>query len=101
MLITLSRRATTTKICNGGGSMKARAQTLLCHLQKSDVRKTDALGRVYVVHTNNSEYFHLRILLHVIKGPTSFISLRNFQGITYEILQGFCKAMNLLQDDTH
>ena len=47
-----------------------------------DVRKTVALGTVYVVHANNSDCFHLRILLHVIKGPTSFISLRTFQGIT-------------------
>ena len=64
-----------------------------------DVRKTGALGRVYVVHTN-SECFHLRILLHVVKGPT-FISLRTFQGITYEKFQGFCKAMDLLEDDSH
>ena len=66
-----------------------------------DMRKTDALGRVYVVHPNNSECFHLRVILHVVKGPTSFISLRTFQGITYERFQGFCKAMYLLEDDTH
>ena len=42
----------------------------------------------------------MRILLHVLKGPTSFISLRTFQGITCEIFQGFCKAMYLLEDDT-
>ena len=65
-----------------------------------DVRKTHALGRVYVVHAN-SEGFHLRILLHVVKGPTSFINLRTFQGITYEKFQAFCKAMYLLEDDTH
>ena len=65
-----------------------------------DVRKTDPLGRVYVVHAN-SECFHLRILLHVVKGPTSFISLRTFQGITYEKFQGFCQPMYLLEDDTH
>ena len=47
------------------------------------VRKTDALGKVYVVNANNSERFHLGILLHVVKGPTSFISLRTFQGMTY------------------
>ena len=63
-----------------------------------DVRKTDALGRVYVVHSNNSECFHSRILLHIVKGPTSFISLRTFH---YEIFQGFCKAMDLLEDDAH
>ena len=64
-----------------------------------DVRKTDALGRVYILHSNSNECFHLRMLLHVVKGPTSLISLRTFQGITYEIFQGFCKAMYLLEDD--
>jgi hypothetical protein len=43
-----------------------------------DVREKDALGRGYVVHANKSECFHLRILQHVVKGPTSFISLRSF-----------------------
>ena len=67
-----------------------------------DLRKTDALGRVYVVHANSNECFHLRILLHVVKGPTtSFISLCTFQGIAYEIFHGFCKAMYLLEDYTH
>lgn len=65
------------------------------------VRKTDALGRVYAVHPNNSECFHLRMLLHIVKGPTSFASLRTVQGITYETFQGACKAMGLLEDDTH
>ena len=66
-----------------------------------DLRKTDALGKVYVVHANGSECFHLRILLHVVKGPTSFISVRTFEDITYEKFQGFCKAIYLLEDDTH
>ena len=65
-----------------------------------DVRKTDALGRVYVVHPNNSECCHLRILLHIVKGLTSFINLHTFQRITYEIFQ-VCKAMDLLEDYTH
>ena len=67
----------------------------------SDVRKTVVLGRVYVIHPNNSECFHLSMLLHVVEDPTSAISLRRFQGITYETFQGVCKAMGLLEDDTH
>ena len=60
-----------------------------------NVRKTDALGRVCVVYPNKNEYFHLRILLHVVKGPTYFISHRTFQGVTQEIFEGFCKATEL------
>jgi hypothetical protein len=41
------------------------------------------------------------MLLYVVKGPSSFISLRTFQGITYETSQGVCKAMGLLENDTH
>ena len=33
-----------------------------------DLEKIVALDRVYVVHANNSDCFHLRILLHVVKG---------------------------------
>lgn len=35
------------------------------------VKKTDALSRVYTIHPNNAECFHLRMLLHIVKGPTS------------------------------
>ncbi|KAE9540849.1 hypothetical protein AGLY_004094 [Aphis glycines] len=63
------------------------------------VKKTDTLGRVYVVHPNNSECFYLRMLLHVIKGPISFASLRTVQGVTYDTFQEACKAMGLLEDD--
>ena len=66
-----------------------------------NVRKTDPLNRVYAVHPNNSECFHLRMILHVVKDPTSFICLHTFQGITYETFQGVCKAMGLLEDITH
>ena len=62
-----------------------------------DVEKNSRSGQSFVVHPNNSDCFHLRILLHAVNGP-SFISLRTFQGITYEIFQGFCKAMYLLED---
>ena len=74
---------------------------LLNKKRQLNVRKTYALGRVCIVHPNNSDCFPLRILLHVVKGPTSFISLRTFQGITYEKFQEFCKAMYLIEDDTH
>ena len=65
---------------------------LLNKNRQSNVRKTDALGRVCEVYPNKRECFHLRILLHVVKGPTYFISLRTFQGITQEIFQGFFKT---------
>lgn len=34
------------------------------------------LRRVYTVYPNNHECFYIRVLLHVIGGPTSFESLK-------------------------
>lgn len=65
------------------------------------VKKTDALGRVYVIHPNNSECFYLRMLLHVVKGPTSFAHLRTEEGVIYSTYQAACKARGLLEDDSH
>jgi hypothetical protein len=65
------------------------------------VKKTDALGRVYTIHPNNTECFHLRMLLHIVKGPTSFQSLRTVQNVIYDTFQGACKALGLLDDESH
>ena len=46
------------------------------HPHFPDVKSTDALGRVYTVHPNNSECFYLRMLLHEVTGPTSFEALK-------------------------
>jgi len=39
------------------------------------VKKDDALGRVYTIHPHNTECYYLRMLLHEIRGPTSFSDL--------------------------
>lgn len=36
----------------------------------------NALGRVYTVHPHNREAFHMRLLLHHIRGPISFEDLK-------------------------
>lgn len=41
------------------------------------------------------------MLLHIIKGPTSFEHLRTVQGVVYNTYQAACKAMGLLEDDSH
>lgn len=65
------------------------------------VKKTDALGRVYTIHPNNTGCFHLRMLLHIVKGPTSFQNLRTVQNVIYDTFQGACKALGLLDDESH
>lgn len=59
-----------------------------------------ALGRMYFIPPNaNDERFYLRTLLTVVKGPTSFESLRFFRGILYPTFREACLARGLLEDD--
>ena len=65
------------------------------------VRTTGALGRVYTVHSNNFECFFLRLLLHTIKGPTSFEALRTVNGQVCATFREACQLRGLLEDDAH
>lgn len=47
------------------------------------VFKEHVMGRVYRVHPNNSEYYYLRLLLHTVRGPSSFHSLRKVDDIEH------------------
>ena len=40
------------------------------------IKASDALGRVYTVDPKNFELFYPRLLLHEVKGPTSFEDLQ-------------------------
>ncbi|XP_065356368.1 uncharacterized protein LOC135950766 [Calliphora vicina] len=66
-----------------------------------NIKKDDVLGRVYTIHPNNSECFYLRLLLHVVKGPTSYLDLKTVNGETYPNFQSTCLALGLLEDDKH
>eukprot|EP00118_Oscarella_pearsei_P008368 m.42686 g.42686 ORF g.42686 m.42686 type:complete len:215 (+) comp33376_c0_seq1:836-1480(+) len=59
------------------------------------------IGRVYTVHPNNTETYHLRLLLHVVPGPTSLQDLRTFDGTLYDTCQEVCKQRGLLENDNY
>ncbi|GBN72756.1 hypothetical protein AVEN_36883-1 [Araneus ventricosus] len=69
--------------------------------EQEGIRSSDALGRVYTVHPTNSECFHLRLLLHEVRGPMSFKDLRTFDGWVCEHtnrlanLEDFWRMMNI------
>ena len=65
------------------------------------VKRDPAIGRVYTIHPQNSECFHLRLLLHHVRGPTSFLSLRTVQGQVHPTYHAACRALSLLEDDSH
>ena len=65
------------------------------------VKKDQVLGRVYTVHPNNAECYYLRLLLHEVKGPTSFEDLKRVSGVVHPTFQSACRELGLLQDDNH
>lgn len=61
----------------------------------------ETIGRVYTVHPNNAECYYLRMLLHVIKGPTSFEYLKSVDGEVCQTYREACLKLNLLENDKH
>lgn len=56
---------------------------------------------MYTIHPNNTECYHLRLLLHEVRGPTSYSALKTVNGILHPTFQSACKALGLLEDDKH
>lgn len=69
------------------------------HHIEGHIKASNAIGRVYAVHPNNRECFYLRLLLHTVRGPTSFEHIRTFDGTVSISNHEACKLHNLLQDD--
>ncbi|XP_036322228.1 uncharacterized protein LOC118736245 [Rhagoletis pomonella] len=63
------------------------------------IYSSDALGRVYTVHPNNAECYYLRLLLHTIKGPTSFLALKTIDGVECQTYREACFKLGLLGND--
>ncbi|GFT13536.1 ATP-dependent DNA helicase [Trichonephila clavipes] len=71
----------------------------------------NVLVRMYTVHPNNREAFHMRLLLHHVRGPISFQHLKTFvvrdeDGDILEIkpcstYTEACQVLGLVEDDSH
>ncbi|GFV28799.1 ATP-dependent DNA helicase [Trichonephila clavipes] len=66
-----------------------------------DVKASDALDRVYIVHVTNLECFCLCMLLHHVRGPTSFTELKIVNGQECQTYREACEARRLLENDNH
>lgn len=62
-------------------------------------RNTQCIGRMYVVGADDSELFHLRRLLCIVRGATCFEDLKTFMGVTSSSFKEACAARGLLLDD--
>jgi len=58
-----------------------------------------AIGRIYTIHPNQSECFHLRLLLNYVQGPTSFEILKATGGVIYATFKAACFALALLENN--
>ena len=60
------------------------------------------IGRIPVINLNahQSELFHLRMLLHHVPGPKSFVDVHTIDGTVHSTYQAACKALGLLEDET-
>ncbi|UYV65489.1 hypothetical protein LAZ67_3004502 [Cordylochernes scorpioides] len=60
---------------------------------------SDSIGRVYTVHPNFEECFYLRMLLHSVRGPTSFAALRTINVVLCQSYKEACLHLGLLEND--
>ena len=66
-----------------------------------DVKKSATVGRVYTVNPIHHDCFCLRLLLHFVRGPTSYEYLKTVDGRVCETFQEACVLHGLLEDDNH
>ena len=52
-----------------------------------------------LLNKRGGERFYLRLLLTVVKGPTTFDDLRTFEGVLYDTFKSACIARGLLDSD--
>ena len=65
------------------------------------VMETQFIGRVFTVHPRNFECYFLRMLLHVVRGPTCFDDLKTVNGEVCATYREACTRLGLLEDDAH
>jgi hypothetical protein len=58
-----------------------------------------AVGRVYFAGPAAGERYYLRMLLYVVKGPTSWEDVRSVDGVVYDTFKAACAARGLLESD--
>lgn len=68
---------------------------------KSDICYTDTIGRVYTIHPNNAECYFLRMLLHCVRGPSSFVDIKTVDGHLCCTYREACEKMGLLESNQH
>lgn len=58
-----------------------------------------SIGRISYVHPTAGQRYYLRLLLNIVKGPTSFEDIRTVNGRVYPTYKDACYVLGLLNDD--
>lgn len=59
-------------------------------------QKGTAIGRINYIHPSAGDLYYLRILVNVIRGPTSFDALYTVGDVTFEAFRDVCYVRGLL-----
>lgn len=59
-------------------------------------KKGTAIGRITYIHPSAGDLYYLRILVNVIRGPTSFDALYTVGDVTFEAFRDVCYVRGLL-----
>ncbi|XP_068994247.1 uncharacterized protein [Neodiprion pinetum] len=81
---------------NNKFSRRKRGQDVVGH---PGIKKDAASGRVYSIHPSQSGCFYLRMILHHVRGPTSFQDLKTVDGIVEETYQAAYRDRGLENDN--
>ena len=63
------------------------------------IKEAHVLGRVYTINSCQGECFYLRLLLHHVRGPQSFVDLKTVEGDLCSSFREACFRLGLLEDD--
>lgn len=62
-------------------------------------KKGRTIGRITYVHRTSGDKYYLRLLLNIVKGPTSFEEIRTANGCLYPSYKEACYVLGLLSND--
>ena len=71
------------------------------HPTQQGIREEHILSRVASIHPSNSECYHLRLLLHNLRGPTSFEEMKIVDGEICQTFKEACRRRGLIDGDDH